>query len=1216
MKTQLYRSLAILTVVLILLIGMPWLGQAAPPAQGPPPPRPPSEMLIDRLKQETDGAVRISYHPETGKVRFIGVSPDRTIAQPSILGVGASPEEAARGFLATYGVLFGLKDPFSELTVMKEGMLEGDLAFVRFQQTYQGVPIVAGELIVQVNAGRNIVSANGEILPDLDLNINPTITFEMAHQAALEEVGKEYGLSMADLTASKPELWIFNPALLGGPRPRFNTLVWRTEVIPVGQAPIREFVLVDAQRGGVILHFNQIDTARNRQTYTANNGYSLPGTLVCNESNPTCSGGDAHAVAAHRYAGDTYNYYWNTHGRDSIDNAGMTLISTVHYGSDFANAGWTGTQMVYGDAYGFPLADDVVAHELTHGVTQYESNLFYYYQSGAINESLSDVWGEFVDLTNGAGNDSSGVRWLLGEDITGMGAIRSMQNPPAFGAPDRMTSTYYDTGDSDNGGVHTNSGINNKAAYLLTDGGTFNAQTVTGLGITKVVKIYYRAQTSLLTSGSDYADLYDTLYQACLDLVGTSGITTGDCQEVRDATNAVEMNQQPVADYNTEAPICSTGQTPNNLFFDNLESGAGNWAFGALSGTSRWGYDSPYGPFAHSGVHFLYADDYPATISDSYAAMKSSVTLPAGAFLHFAHAYGFEGPRYDGGVLEYSTNGGASWNDAAALFTHNGYDGTVSTSYSNPLGGRSAFLDDSHGYISSRLDLASLAGQSVRFRWRMGLDSSGFDWGWWLDDVRIYTCGGGSPPLAPSNLMATAVSQTQINLSWQDNSSDESDFHIERSPNGSTSWVEIATVGANVTSYSNTGLTCGTPYYYRIRAHRHGDGQYSGYSNVAVATPSCGGGCNDPHEPNNTPGQATPIGYGTTLTDPDICPAGDVDYYRFSGNAGDTIIADIDAQSIGSYLDSYLYLYNTDGSTELTHSDDYDGLDSRIVYVLPANGTYYLMVREYSHPNEGGPDYFYTILLSLVPPPFDVLTNWTSNTPTIDGLISTGEWDDASVYDIANLASLSQSQLGPGAQALPEVPLQNQEQKQMSGVSEVQPLGAAVTLYAMNDGTHLYLAIDNPNDTTIDDYDQMGVYFDDNPLPSDGQWTNVSCGNPDGEGNFWVLTSTVIYREIAAGPTFCTLVAPAPGTSGAVGYNSGHAQAEIAIDLTSSALRAAPGNTINMYLWIFDYNTDTMNGEWPSLADFQNPDTYGDLILAPGLGPGTDIYLPIVIKNQ
>ena len=183
----------------------------------------------------------------------------------------------------------------------------------------------------------------------------------------------------------------------------------------------------------------------------------------------------------------------------------MPSRSTVHYGSAYVNAFWNGTQVAYGDGT-VSVADDVVAHELTHGVTQYTSNLFYYRQSGAINESLSDVWGELINLTNGRGNDDPAVRWLIGEDIAGLGAIGGMSNPPAFSDPDRMTSPFYWLADSDNGGVHTNNGVNNKAASLMVDGGTFNGQTITGLGVTKVAQIYYEVQTHLLTSASDYAD--------------------------------------------------------------------------------------------------------------------------------------------------------------------------------------------------------------------------------------------------------------------------------------------------------------------------------------------------------------------------------------------------------------------------------------------------------------------------------------------------------------------------------------------------------------------------------------------------------------------------------------------------------------------------------------------------------------------------------------
>jgi hypothetical protein len=124
--------------------------------------------------------------------------------------------------------------------------------------------------------------------------------------------------------------------------------------------------------------------------------------------------------------------------------------------------------------------------------------------------------------------------------------------------------------------------------------------------------------------------------------------------------------------------------------------------------------------------------------------MTQSIQLPAGAFMHFNQSYGFENDSttgYDGGVVEYSTNGGASWTDAKPLFEGNGYNGTID-SPGNPLNGRQAFVGESNGYISSRINLSSLVGQSVRFRFRIGTDSFGNDYGWFIDDVRIYTCAG------------------------------------------------------------------------------------------------------------------------------------------------------------------------------------------------------------------------------------------------------------------------------------------------------------------------------------------------------------------------------------------------------------------------------------------------------------------------------------------
>lgn len=707
-----------------------------------------AEPLVARLLDETAGDATIAYHAETGQVRFIGTSLERPIPQPATLSADATAEDAARGFLATYGSLFGLSGAADELTVTASRTTDDGRTFVRFQQNYEAIPILAGELVVQLNANGDVISANGEALPNLSVDTTPAILPADAQQAAIAAVAKANDRAADSLVASQPELWIFNPALLGGPGPRLTTLVWRMEVTVADHlAPIRELVLVDAKLGLVALHFNQIDTARDRKTYDAQNGSSLPGVLRRSEGQGPY--GDADVDNAHDFAGDTYDFFFSNHGRDSLDDNGMTLISTTHYcegGCPYQNAFWSGEQMVYGT--GYSQADDVVGHELTHGVTDFSSHLFYYYQSGAINESFSDVWGEFIDQTNGAGNDSPAVKWLMGEDIPGIGAIRDMKNPPAFGDPDRIGSANYYCGELDNGGVHFNSGVNNKAAYLMTDGGSFNGYTVSALGIAKVADLYYEVENNMLVSGSDYNDLYSLLNQAAINL----GYSAADRQEIQDALHAVEMDDLACGNP-APATICNPGQTVNNVYFNNLENpGSGQWAAAAIQGSNGWFYpQNPNGiidaTYATSGVYNFWGFNQGST-SDSYIAMTGNVSVPANAFMHFNHSYGFENDSfgdYDGGVVEYSTNNGSSWQDAGSLFASNGYNGTISNSYGNPLGGRSAFVRDSRGYTASRLNLSSLSGQNVRFRFRIGTDSSVNDYGWFIDDIRIYTCGASVP---------------------------------------------------------------------------------------------------------------------------------------------------------------------------------------------------------------------------------------------------------------------------------------------------------------------------------------------------------------------------------------------------------------------------------------------------------------------------------------
>ena len=216
-----------------------------------------------------------------------------------------------------------------------------------------------------------------------------------------------------------------------------------------------------------------------RTIYDAENTQNLPGTLIRDEGQP--ANGDVAAEEAWNYLGITYDFYWQVFKRNSLDNKGLKLDGTVHYGKEYQNAFWNGQQMVFGDGDGeifnrFTIALDVVAHELTHGVTETEAGLVYFQQSGALNESMSDVFGSLVKQFN-LKQSADQADWIIGEGLLAKGihgrGLRSMSAPgsayddPKLGKDPQPADMdhYIDTRD-DNGGVHLNSGIPNRAFYL------------------------------------------------------------------------------------------------------------------------------------------------------------------------------------------------------------------------------------------------------------------------------------------------------------------------------------------------------------------------------------------------------------------------------------------------------------------------------------------------------------------------------------------------------------------------------------------------------------------------------------------------------------------------------------------------------------------------------------------------------------------------------
>lgn len=239
-----------------------------------------------------------------------------------------------------------------------------------------------------------------------------------------------------------------------------------------------------------------------RTVHTANNGQALPGTVVRAEGQGAT--GDAAVDEAYEGLGATFDYFDKAHGRNSIDDEGMPLIATVHFGDRYNNAFWNSEQMVFGDGDGmlfnrFTRALDVIGHELAHGVVEDESQLRYFLQSGALNESLADVFGSLVKQSY-LKQKADQADWLIGAGLLAPAvngtALRSMKAPgtafddPVLGKdpqPGHM-SKYVNTFE-DNGGVHINSGIPNHAFYRV-------ATQLGGYAWEKAGRIWYDALLS------------------------------------------------------------------------------------------------------------------------------------------------------------------------------------------------------------------------------------------------------------------------------------------------------------------------------------------------------------------------------------------------------------------------------------------------------------------------------------------------------------------------------------------------------------------------------------------------------------------------------------------------------------------------------------------------------------------------------------------------
>jgi Zn-dependent metalloprotease len=792
--------------------------------------QPPGQAAVDRLVIEAGGEASVTVSSATGYANFVRLNAGNSLAPESAIGLNA--QDTAQAFLTQYGDAFGIADASKELVY--DSSLVDNLGRTRvtYRQTHEGVAVFAGILHVHLNQANEIVAANGDFIPNIKINPSPTLTAKQASTIALDAVLGQNGLVNAsnDLAVVGQMLYIYNDGLLQG-NAGTNHLVYEVEVANSANT-IREFVYVNAHTGAIVNQITGIHEALDRKVYESNLGNPI---WEDSQSDPDpipagWAGGSTQQVTDWQNeidaAAETYNVFASmTAGTYlSYDGADASMLTVNNDPSiNCPNANWNGTSTNYCSGV---TGDDTVAHEWGHAYTEKTSNLIYQWQSGALNESYSDIWGEVIDLLNGRGLDTPGAlrtagscstlgqgspandtsyRWLSGEDDPAFGgAIRDLWNPTCYGDPGKVFDTsQYVCSTFDSGGVHTNSGVPNHAFALMVDGGTYNGQTITGLGLTKSAHIHWRAQSVYLTAASNFTAQADALETSCNDLIGvdlnalsttstnagSSGemITAADCSEVAEISLAVQFRSEPTfcnftTLLNPNAPaLCSAGQTVNTILLQDWESGLGSWTVGtrnvanpATFDTPNWAAvgnlpsGAPAGSTQAAFVADLIIGDCNTDDETGALFLDSPVfTIPAGApaKLAFDHWVATE-VGWDGGNLKASINGGPFNLVGAANYTFNPYNqnlNTIGAGNTNPLAGQAAFTGTDGGTVNgswgqSQVNLAAIAsaGSTVKLRYDFGVDGCNGVIGWYVDNVHAYSCTTGGPTATPTSTATPA----------------------------------------------------------------------------------------------------------------------------------------------------------------------------------------------------------------------------------------------------------------------------------------------------------------------------------------------------------------------------------------------------------------------------------------------------------------------------
>ena len=413
-----------------------------------------------------------------------------------------------------------------------------------FNQSLDGIPIYNASVIVHVKNNNEIYSTSGNISSTNDKTVQK-IDDAKAVEIAVNLAKNESKTSQLDI--EKTQKLYINEQLLGisdDPKNQISLeVIVRSKAKPI---VFRTQYFISLSDGKLLYSESQTRDLLDRNIYNCNGG------TACSKvrSEGASPAGDTEADNLYSYFYDVYDYFKLTYGRDSYDNAGAPYDGYVHVPTNpgggsaprnqCPNAQWNGSEMVFCTGL---VTLDVTGHELTHALTGQTAGLIYSNQSGALNEAVSDIFGSAMDNN-----------WDIGEGLSPSSGLpvplRSMSNPPSRNQPDNLST--YTCSTSDNGGVHSNSGIINKAFYLMTDGGSFNGCNINGLGRIKSHPIVYTALTRYLSSTSNFKDAYTSFLQACNDIYGS---TSTECDNVNRAMQSTLIDQQPQG--SSRSPVCS-----------------------------------------------------------------------------------------------------------------------------------------------------------------------------------------------------------------------------------------------------------------------------------------------------------------------------------------------------------------------------------------------------------------------------------------------------------------------------------------------------------------------------------------------------------------------------------------------------------------------------------------------------------------------------------